>query len=478
MRTSSARLHLIAAVAGVGLGMTAPLTALYAKALGASDLQAGLAVSSNAVTLLAVDLLGTRAVPRIDGRLALWGALALFGAGSLVSGLFPSYAVMVGARMFQGMGAALFMGAGLRVAVDRSGPGGAGRAIGAFNAAWFLGVALGPFLSGALTSVGDHLTGLRLAFVVCAVMCGAGAVVCRLGLPPLPSGRRPEVGLPALGHLGGRRGAGALGLSAFGQAVRAGLALTLVPLVGAQRGLATTGITAALGALAVTDVTTMRVGGALGDRRNRGAVLAIALAWGALWCGVLARADGYPGFLVACLALGITVGCAWALPPAMVLDLAADGESGIMAYRIAADVGMLGGALSLGFILGTTGGSTTLLIAAGALALAAAVALWLGETRPAAADAPVPAAGSTPAVTSPPTPPTTTAAPNGTPTGPPVTGPARPVPTAVPVAATGHPPIAAPAPALVRAPRPSAGPAVIPPPNPTVEVPPCPRPPT
>jgi MFS family permease len=374
-------MYVIAVVAGLGLGMTAPITALYARALGASEVLAGAAVSSSAVSLLLVDVFGSRVVPRIDGRLAMWGALSLFGFGSAVSGLVPLYPVMVSARMFQGLGAALFMGAGLRLAVESAAPGTEGRAIGAFNAAWFLGVAAGPFVSGGVSSIGDTVTGLRLAFLVCAGVCAGAAVVCRIGLPPLPSGRPPEIGLPALGHLGGRRAAGALSLAAFGQAVRAGLALTLVPLIGHERGLATIGITAALGALAVTDVTSMRLGGALGDRRGRHGVLAGALVWGAVWCAALGATTSYPAFVLICLALGVTVGVTWAIPPAVVLDLCERPEGGLMAYRIAADVGMFAGSIGLGFVLGRAGSEPTLLGAAGALLVAGGVALWVGETR-------------------------------------------------------------------------------------------------
>jgi predicted MFS family arabinose efflux permease len=375
------RMYVIAVIAGVGLGMTAPITALYARALGASELMAGVAVSSSAVSLLAVDVFGSRFVPRVDGRFAMWGSLSFFGLGSLLSAAVPLYPVMVGARMFQGLGAALFMGAGLRLAVDGADPGAEGRAIGAFNASWFMGVALGPFLSGAVSSVGDHLTGLRLAFGACAVICAVAAVVCRLALPRLPSGRRPEIGLPALGHLGGRRAAGALSLAAVGQAVRAGLALTLVPLIGQQRGLATLGITVALGALALTDVSSMRVGGALGDRRGRHWVLAAALAWGAFWCVALMAVPAYGPFVIICLALGVTVGITWALPPAIVLDLCEKPEGGLMAYRISADVGMFAGSIGLGFVLGRAGSGSTLIGAALALVAAAGVALWVGETR-------------------------------------------------------------------------------------------------
>jgi MFS family permease len=138
-----ARFHLMVVVAGLGFGLTAPLTALFASDLGASDLVAGIAVSSIAISLLLVDFFGTRFVPRIDARAAMAVSLAVFGAGSVMSAFVPNVELMILARVAQGFGAALFMGGALQLAV-RIAPGGAAGAIGAFNGAWFAGIALGP----------------------------------------------------------------------------------------------------------------------------------------------------------------------------------------------------------------------------------------------------------------------------------------------------------------------------------------------
>ena len=73
------RFLVLVALAGVGLGMTAPLTVLYATNLGASDAIAGLAVSSIAISLLLVDIFGTQLVPRVDGRFSVWFSLVVFG---------------------------------------------------------------------------------------------------------------------------------------------------------------------------------------------------------------------------------------------------------------------------------------------------------------------------------------------------------------------------------------------------------------
>src|ERR1700730_3510449 len=96
--------------------MTAPLTALFAKSFGASDLAAGVAVASISVTLIVVDVFGSEYVPRLDARYAIWLSLVIFGTFSLVSAAAPDYWAMVVARVFQGIGGGLMMGGALQLA--------------------------------------------------------------------------------------------------------------------------------------------------------------------------------------------------------------------------------------------------------------------------------------------------------------------------------------------------------------------------
>lgn len=57
------RFLLMIVLCGIGLGMTARTTVLYASSFGANPTVAGLTWSSLAVTLLAVDLFGCAHVP-------------------------------------------------------------------------------------------------------------------------------------------------------------------------------------------------------------------------------------------------------------------------------------------------------------------------------------------------------------------------------------------------------------------------------
>jgi MFS family permease len=174
------------AVGGVGLTMTAPITALYAKALGASDWMAALVVSTISISFLAVDLVGSRVVPRIDARSALVGGYALFGVGSFLSALAPNLAVMALARFLQGAAVAFPMGAGFHLALRLAPPGHEGRELARFNTYIFMGFAGGPLVVGLVADLAGGTTGLRWGFAAC------GSTWARRCWPAWPCHRSPR----------------------------------------------------------------------------------------------------------------------------------------------------------------------------------------------------------------------------------------------------------------------------------------------
>jgi MFS family permease len=378
------RFLIVVALAGVGFGMTAPLTVLFAVSFGASDLLAGLAVSSVAISLLAVDVFGTEFVPRVDGRATIWFSLVIFGIGSLASAVAPDLAFAVGARVFQGVGAALFMGGALQVVVRLAPAAEAGRAIGAFNAAWFGGVAAGPLVGGYLAAQGSGQAGYRVAFVVCAVTCFAVAAGARLLLPPIPATRAPRVSLPRRpAPRAGLRMWPPLTLAAVGQAVRAGLVFTMIPLLGERRlGLGTALVGLALSVLAVVDIAAMRLGGGAADRVGRRLVLVGGLASGCATCALVPLVGGPASFALWCASAGVVVGVTWVVPAAVVVDVAEDAEAGLASYRISADVGQLLGSTAAGALVGLMGLVGSLLLVAGGFAL---LAVWVVRLRETAA---------------------------------------------------------------------------------------------
>jgi predicted MFS family arabinose efflux permease len=348
----------IVMLCGVGLGMTAPITVLFATSFGASPGLAGLVWSSMAISLLAVDVfLGTAFVPRLDGRFLLWVAVTIYGVGALVSAAAPSLVVMVAGRVVQGIGAAVFMSGGLQLAVRFAPAGGEGKAIGAFNAACFTGIACGPLLGGGLASIGSGQFGFRFAFAVSGVVCFAVALTTRLALPAIPSHQTPSVRLPGRPQArSGLRLWPPIVLGLFGEALRGGVEFTVVPLFGHDHvGLGTSAIGVGLSCLAVMDILTMRYSGMLADRIGCRPILLGALVIGAGACAGAPLVSGLAGFIVWCAALGVAVGASWVTPAAMVVDVSTDSEPALAAYRIAADVGEAVGSTATGGLVGALG---------------------------------------------------------------------------------------------------------------------------
>jgi DHA1 family multidrug resistance protein-like MFS transporter len=376
------RLHAVTAISGVAFGLTALLTVVFATALGAGGFLAGVAVSAVSLVILFIDFFGTRWTPRLEPRRALAISLVFFGVGSLISSVAPNLAVMISARCLQGIGMALFQGAGPQLAVRLRPPGQEGRALGQFQAAWFAGIALGPLIGGTIAVVGSHLFGLRLAFAVCGVVSFAAAGFVFSLLPAIPSAVPPEIGLPHLKEMAGPRRGLVLTIGGFGQAIRSGIALTLLPLAATEQyGLTGLGLGLALSLLAFVDVTSMHFGGHLADRFGRLPVLLIGLSVGVP--ALLLASVGHSGwmFFLLCLLLGLPVGVTWIVPSAMAVDLAGSIELGLASYRIAADIGMGAGGVVAGALISGVGISSTLVIVSIGLLLPAALAVKVRETK-------------------------------------------------------------------------------------------------
>jgi MFS family permease len=368
---------------GAALGMTAPITVLFALSFGVSDGLGGLTWATIAIGLALVDVFGTKVVPRLDGRVTMWLSLSVFSVGLLISGLAPSLAVMIAGRVVQGAGAAIVMGGALQVVVRFTPPERTGRAIGAFNAAWFAGISMGPLVGGLLSEIGEGQQGFRIAFAVSAATSLVVALAARLVLPSIPSGRTPRVSLPRRPRpRAGFRVWPPLALGTFSEASRGALVFTLIPLFGTYRlGLSTGTIGVALSALAVVDITSMRFGGMLADRVGRRPVFAGALAIGALACLMAPFVVNLGLFIGWCAVLGVPVALAWVIPAAMIVDVSAEREAGLAAYRISADAGVASGSTVAGVAAGAVGPAGAIVGMGGVLAVMATWIWRLPEAR-------------------------------------------------------------------------------------------------
>ncbi len=335
------RLIGVVVVSGIASGLTGPLVSVAAVHLGAGGLGAGVAVAILQVPVIVLGLFGTRWLPRLPLRRTVTCAVALgaVGAGVAAAGSYP---LLLTGRFAQGVGVVLLLGTAGYALVAREGRTGRGSGFGSFQAAWFAGIAVGPVAALLVASAGGDL--VRATFATAAALAGLLAIVAALVLRDGPPGPRPQWGRPR----GARPARRELLLSGAGQATRSGLAVTIVPLVGADRQLTGHQLILAVTVLGAVDVAAMLIASRLPRRVDRRVAMVLACGWGVLALILLALARTPAQFILACAVLGVTVGSTWVLPGSLVLDRALHVEAAFSWYRLSCDVGLLLGALAGG----------------------------------------------------------------------------------------------------------------------------------
>ncbi|MEV7240965.1 MFS transporter [Streptomyces sp. NPDC093248] len=141
------------------------------------------------------DVLGRRRV--------LLAGLVLFTAAVLVSGLAPNAAVLIGARLVQGFGAAMIYPQILSVIQDTFEGAERNFALGLFGATIGVAIVVGQLVGGALIQLDIGGLAWRPAFLV-LVPLGTAALLTgrRVMAPDRPAGR-PHIDLTGTGLLGG-----------------------------------------------------------------------------------------------------------------------------------------------------------------------------------------------------------------------------------------------------------------------------------
>ncbi len=131
-----------------------------------------------------------RLADALGARRVFVAGAAVFALGSAACALAPGVGWLIGARVVQGMGAAILTPASFAIVIAAFAPGERGRALGLWTAAVAAGAAVGPLGGGLLI----ELFGWRAIFVM-------GIPVAALGLAivvvAVPRGRRGAAPVPA-----------------------------------------------------------------------------------------------------------------------------------------------------------------------------------------------------------------------------------------------------------------------------------------
>jgi EmrB/QacA subfamily drug resistance transporter len=116
-------------------------------------------------------LLGGRAADLLGRRRVLVSGIVVFGVTSLVGGLSTNAATLIGARLVQGLGAAMMLPAALSILTTRfSTPSDRHKALGAWGAIAGLASAVGVFFGGVLTEGPGWRWVFLINIPVCAIV--------------------------------------------------------------------------------------------------------------------------------------------------------------------------------------------------------------------------------------------------------------------------------------------------------------------
>ncbi|MEV7980156.1 MFS transporter [Streptomyces sp. NPDC086519] len=140
------------------------------EALGFSEQSLQWVVSAYAVSFGGLLLFGGRAVDRLGARRLFMTGLTFYAVSSLVGGLANSQALLIGARLVQGMGGALLFPAVLALIATSFEGQQRTKAFAVWGAAGSLGLAAGALLGGVLTDLASwrwvFLVNIPLALVI------------------------------------------------------------------------------------------------------------------------------------------------------------------------------------------------------------------------------------------------------------------------------------------------------------------------
>ncbi len=186
------RLVLAATVVGSGIAFLDTSVVNVALPRIDADLGGGFAtvqwvVTGYLLTLGSLVLVGGALGDLLGKRRVYVAGLLLFALASVLCGLAPSATALVGARMLQGVGAALLVPASLAILSSTFSTEQRGAAIGAWAGLSGVFTAIGPFVGGALVDSGP--SGWRLAFLVNVPLVGLAVWLAVVGVPPLPGTR-------------------------------------------------------------------------------------------------------------------------------------------------------------------------------------------------------------------------------------------------------------------------------------------------
>ncbi len=198
VQPSIVALSLVSLVVMMGASMVTPSLTLYAQQdLGANEFLVGAAIAGFAVGRLVFDIPSGVLADRLGlNRTMILGLGVLVGT-SVLAGFAPNYWVLLSARVFEGVGSSIYVGAAIAFVLLSSEASKRGTNIGSYQSMLMLGPIVGPIV-GALIAA---FFGYNAPYFAFAAMITVALVI----VAALAYFGMLRVARPVLGHESGRR---------------------------------------------------------------------------------------------------------------------------------------------------------------------------------------------------------------------------------------------------------------------------------
>ena len=385
-----------------GFGMALPVLPLYARSLGASIAAAGLFASMFGLVRLAMDLGGGPLVDRFGERAIAPIGLAIYGTGTLISGLVPNLSTAILSWALGGAGSALFFAAQFSYVIKASPKDLRARVLSVFYASFNAGLIAG----GVLTGVIINLWGIASPLRVYGVLLLGAALIYRRVVPPVERGAdestatdaseanqlqqpvegtgAPDERFASLVSIFKTRGFAMVMLVQFSYMFMVTAVFdTLMPLF-AKEGLGMTeaGVGFLFGVAIAAEFTVLYPTGLFADRHGRRVVMIPGLIFLAIATSALGFASAPVMLFVLIAFLGLASGIAGVPPGAMLADITPEGRSGTMvgAFRFVGDLAFFIGPLAAGALADTAGFKYAFIISSAPLLVALIAVIRTPET--------------------------------------------------------------------------------------------------
>jgi MFS family permease len=150
----------------LGVGIVAPLMAIYAESFGATGFMLGVVFSAFSIARTLFSTPAGKLGDSIGKKPLLLTGLAMYSLLSIAYAYAPSLEALIAVRMLHGLSSALVAPVALAYVGDIAPRGEEGRYMGTFLISFFMGFGLGPLIGGVL----EDTLGIRAAFTAMGLL--------------------------------------------------------------------------------------------------------------------------------------------------------------------------------------------------------------------------------------------------------------------------------------------------------------------